>query len=209
MSNKETILLGYSGHAYVVIHCLTPEHNVVGYLEPEEKSQNPFELKYFGKETEINADDFKSQYFFPAIGSNELRKKFVAFIKEKNLRETRAIDDTAIVASLASIGKSTMIGPGAIVNPLAKIGIGVIINSGAIIEHECSIGDFVHVAPGTVLAGNVTVGEGAFIGANSTIKEGVTIGENAVIGAGSVVLRDVPANQTWAGVPAKNINHGK
>lgn len=31
---------------------------------------------------------------------------------------------------------------------------------------------------------------------------GVTIGENAVVGAFSFVKDDVPAGETWAGVPA-------
>ena len=33
----------------------------------------------------------------------------------------------------------------------------------------------------------------------------VTIGENAIIGAGSVVTKDIPANEVWAGNPARFI----
>ena len=33
----------------------------------------------------------------------------------------------------------------------------------------------------------------------------VTIGERAIIGAGSVVTKDIPANEVWAGNPAKFI----
>lgn len=47
------------------------------------------------------------------------------------------------------------------------------------------------------------VKKGAKIGASVTILAGVTIGENAVIGAGSVVTKDVSANTTVVGVPAK------
>jgi acetyltransferase-like isoleucine patch superfamily enzyme len=49
------------------------------------------------------------------------------------------------------------------------------------------------------------VKKGASIGSSSTILCGVTIGENAIIGAGAVVTKDVPANVTVAGVPAKVI----
>jgi acetyltransferase-like isoleucine patch superfamily enzyme len=47
------------------------------------------------------------------------------------------------------------------------------------------------------------VKKGASIGSSSTIMCGVTIGENAIVGAGSIVTKDVPANVTVAGVPAK------
>jgi acetyltransferase-like isoleucine patch superfamily enzyme len=45
--------------------------------------------------------------------------------------------------------------------------------------------------------------KGASIGSSATIICGVTIGENAIVGAGAVVTKNVPANATVAGVPAK------
>jgi len=45
--------------------------------------------------------------------------------------------------------------------------------------------------------------KGASIGSSATILCGVTIGENAIVGAGSVVTKDVPANATVAGNPAR------
>lgn len=43
------------------------------------------------------------------------------------------------------------------------------------------------------------------IGSHSLVMPGVTVGENAVIGAFSFVNQDVPAGETWAGVPARPI----
>jgi acetyltransferase-like isoleucine patch superfamily enzyme len=51
----------------------------------------------------------------------------------------------------------------------------------------------------------VKIGRNAFIGAHTTILKGSTIGENAVIGACSVVTGNIPANEIWAGNPAKFI----
>lgn len=53
----------------------------------------------------------------------------------------------------------------------------------------------------------VVIGNDVFIGAKSIILKGVTIGENSVIGAGSVVTKSVPANQIWAGNPARFIRN--
>ena len=51
----------------------------------------------------------------------------------------------------------------------------------------------------------VIIHDNVFIGAHSIILKGVVIGENSIIGAGSVVTKPIPANQIWAGNPAKFI----
>lgn len=51
----------------------------------------------------------------------------------------------------------------------------------------------------------VRIGNDVFIGAGSTILKGVSIGDRAIIGAGSVVTKSVPADEIWAGNPAKFI----
>jgi UDP-2-acetamido-3-amino-2,3-dideoxy-glucuronate N-acetyltransferase len=49
------------------------------------------------------------------------------------------------------------------------------------------------------------VKRGASVGSNATIMCGVSIGERAIVGAGAVVTRDVPAEATVAGNPAREI----
>lgn len=51
----------------------------------------------------------------------------------------------------------------------------------------------------------VTLKKNAFLGCNSVICKSVVIGENAIIGASSVVTKDIPANEVWAGNPARFI----
>ncbi len=52
------------------------------------------------------------------------------------------------------------------------------------------------------------VERGASIGSGATLLGGITIGRNALVGAGSVVTKDVPANTTVAGNPARIIKQG-
>ena len=51
----------------------------------------------------------------------------------------------------------------------------------------------------------IKIENNVFIGARSIILKGVTIGENSIVGAGSVVTKTIPANEIWAGNPAKFI----
>lgn len=55
--------------------------------------------------------------------------------------------------------------------------------------------------------GEVHIENDVFIGVNVCICNSVTIGEGAIIGAGSVVTKDIPANQVWAGNPARYIKN--
>ena len=49
----------------------------------------------------------------------------------------------------------------------------------------------------------VRIGNDVFVGTNAIILKGVTIGDRAIIGAGAVVSCDVPADEIWAGNPAR------
>lgn len=51
----------------------------------------------------------------------------------------------------------------------------------------------------------ISIEDNAFIGAHSIILKGVTVGRCSIVGAGSVVTHSIPANEIWAGNPARFI----
>ncbi|MGB1060198.1 MAG: acyltransferase, partial [Ketobacter sp.] len=52
---------------------------------------------------------------------------------------------------------------------------------------------------------DVILGRNVWIGANSCLLAGSRVGDNSIVGAGSVVTGEIPANEIWAGVPARKI----
>jgi len=203
------IIVGYSGHAYVVIDVLNSNNvKVSSYIEFEENQANPYNLEYIGSQKNDRViQQLKVIDYFIAIGSNKRRQEVYEELKENDiLPPINAIHKTSIIGNHVSFSNGILVGPGAIVNSHSQIGDGVILNSGSIVEHEAAIADYAHIAPGAVLAGNVTIGKRSFVGANSVVKQGITIGDDVIIGAGAVVLRDVPNGQTVVGNPAKKIN---
>ena len=200
------ILIGYSGHAFVVCGILqSAGKKVTGYCDVSEKESNPFNLVYHGTElSEQGLLALQHHDFFIAIGDNQIRTKVFQDLQAKNLLSINAIHVTAVIDTSANIAaNAVMIAAQVTINPLASIETGTICNTGCIIEHECKVGKFAHIGPGAVLCGNVTVGDGAFVGANAVIKQGISIGKNAMIGAGAVVLKNVPDNVKVVGVPAR------
>ncbi|WP_233247867.1 MULTISPECIES: serine O-acetyltransferase [unclassified Fibrobacter] len=55
------------------------------------------------------------------------------------------------------------------------------------------------------VTGGGRIGNKCVLGAGAVILGNITVGDNAKIGANAVVLKDVPANATAVGVPARII----
>ncbi len=200
------ILIGYSGHGFVVCGILTAAgKKITGYCDHEEKTYNPFSLPYFGREDSGAAQDAcKQNGFFIAIGDNSIRAKVYQKLAAQQLLPANAIHPSAVIDGTAVIApNAVMIAANATINPLAQIGAGAICNTGSIIEHECVVGDFAHIGPGAVLCGNVKVGSGTFVGAGAVVRQGITIGRNVMIGAGAVVVKDVADGTMVVGIPAR------
>ena len=99
------------------------------------------------------------------------------------------------------------------IHPGAKIGRRFFIDHGmgVVIGETAEVGDDVMMYHQVTLGGtgkecgkrHPTVKNGVTIAAGSKILGAITIGENAKIGANSVVLKNVPANATVVGIPAR------
>lgn len=200
------ILIGYSGHSFVVIGILQAMgKTVTGYCDVEAKQFNPYSIVYHGKELdEPGIGYLRGNEFFIAVGDNSLREKIYSKVSKLGPLPINAIHPAAVIDPHAVIAPhGVMISAKAVINPLARIGNGVICNTGCIIEHECVVDEFAHVGPGAILCGNVQVGQGSYVGAGAVVRQGIRIGANAMIGMGAVVIKDVADGETVAGNPSR------
>ena len=89
-------------------------------------------------------------------------------------------------------------------------GVGVVIGETAIIGNDVIIYQQVTLGGVSTSKGkrHPTVGDNVVIGAGSKVLGNITIGKNSKVGANSVVVKDVPADSTAIGIPARVLKRG-
>lgn len=140
----------------------------------------------------------------------------------------RGVARRAIVERLATLdvdaGRfATLVHPDVRIPASCRVGVGSVLLAGVVLTADVRLGDHVVVMPnvtmthddvvadyatltaGVSLAGDVVVGAAAYLGMNAAVREHVRIGAGATVGMGAAVLTDVPAGETWAGVPARRL----
>jgi len=91
---------------------------------------------------------------------------------------------------------STIVGSGTKLDNLVQIG------------HNCKIGQNCAVSATTAIAGSVVLGNWVQIGGNVGIVPHVVIGDGAKIAAKSGIMNNIPAGESWMGLPAVPIKEG-
>ena len=137
---------------------------------------------HIGKNVSLNSADWAN----PIGSGNHIWIQIIGRESSLSIGDETGISNTAITcATKVEIGKQCLIGSG------------------------CKIYDTdFHILPiqgkeKRINSAPIIIEDRVFIGAGSTILKGVRIGENSVVGAGSVVAKDIPANEVWAGNPAR------
>lgn len=123
-------------------------------------------------------------------------------------RYTALIHPRVVLPGGCSLGVGSIALDGVVLTADVEVGRHVVLMPHVTLTHGCTVRDFATLCAGVSLGGDVEVGEAAYVGMNASVREGVRIGAGATVGMGSVVLHDVPADETWVGVPARPIRTG-
>ena len=145
----------------------------------------------------------------------------LADVQTENIGEDTMIWQFCVILKDAKIGKNCNINCNVFIENDVIIGDNVTIKPGVQIWDGISIEDDVFIGPNVTFTNDLfpqsrqknfslkktIIKKFATIGANATILGGITVGENVLVGAGSAVTKDIPANEIWAGNPAKFLKY--
>lgn len=101
------------------------------------------------------------------------------------------------------VGARTCIDRGALGD--TWVGRGTKIDDGAYIAHNVAVGTQCLIMAQALLCGSCAVGDRAEISPGAIIRDKVRVGAGARVGLGAVVVKDVPAGETVAGIPARSL----
>ena len=124
MLDNKNVIIGYSGHAYVVAESFLSRGNILSYYtDLKEASNNPFNLSYLGFESSANFKGWGMPLnYILGIGDNNLREKAANLILSKSMQLVSVIDSNALISKSAYIGLGVFASKGVLVNAFSKIG---------------------------------------------------------------------------------------
>lgn len=141
-------------------------------------------------------------------GKGWVRERIIARLDRLGITSSRfatVIDPRSMLAEDTVIGRGSILLAGVVATAQVEVGDHVVCMPGVVLTHDDRVESFVTLCAGVVLGGTVTVGRSAYLGMAASVREGRSIGAGSTIGMGAAVVTDVPAGETWAGVPARRL----
>jgi len=150
------------------------------------------------------------------IGENAIIRSGTVIYSDVSIGNNFKTGHNALIRENTTIGDNALVGTGCVVDGNCKIGNNVMLETGAYVTAHTIIEDDVFMGPWSVTTNDkyMRVGlqlkgpvikRGARIGANATILPDIVVGERAVVGAGAVVTKNVEADTTVVGNPAREL----
>jgi sugar O-acyltransferase (sialic acid O-acetyltransferase NeuD family) len=163
-------------------------------------------LPYLGSSADLNATAEPLAVAL-AVGNPSRRAAVVSRLTAPQLSFPALVHPSVALAAhqRIALGAGCIIQQGCILTCDIVLGCFALLNLGCTVGHDAALGDFCSLMPHANVSGAAQLGAGVYLGTNATVIQGVRVGENTILGAGAVAVRDLPANVTAVGVPARII----
>lgn len=213
---KKLFILGCGGMAKELSFAIeeinrslpSPAWDIVGYISDESDKV----AKFHGKYKCVGNDDYllslkEECALAMGIGTPSVMRKVYEKYKSHprftfpNLYHPSVVMDR----ERCKVGEGNLFLAGTVFTTDIQIGSFNIFNRNTSCGHDSIIGDFCVVNPGSILSGGVVLEGQNLVGVGASILQYLRIGKSATVGAGAVVTKNVDAQDTVVGVPARSM----
>lgn len=207
---KDIVIIGAGGFGREVawliedINKVNKQWNLLGFIDDndEVQGQNLNGYEVLGK---LDWLMDKEVSVVNAIANPIIRKQIMDQLKNSSNTYPTLIHPNVVYSETVEFGEGNIICAGNILTVNIEIKNHVIINIDSTIGHDAIINDYCTILPSVNVSGHVHLEECVTVGTGSAIIQNVPVGKNSTIGAGAVVTKEIPANCTAVGAPAKPI----
>lgn len=209
---SELILIPASGLAREVLAMVrsSGQFDVVGLLDDDKRLAGGTVDGAPVLGTIDDAPAYLHAFVLVCLSSGRSRESVVDRLTVMGLPEERyatAIDPSVECPEGCRIGRGSILLRNVTLTASVTLGSHVVAMPSVTFTHDDDVADFATFDAGVSLGGRVRIGRAACLGMNASVREGTSVGAYAKVGMGAAVLRNVPDGETWAGVPARGIDH--
>jgi sugar O-acyltransferase (sialic acid O-acetyltransferase NeuD family) len=219
MDGRPLVLVGASGLAVEVAECVRRQGRAVrGCFDDDPAlagTSLPGGVRVLGTTDSLATHEAVSNGELGAlvlcIGHGSDRRRVVGRLAAMGFgpeRFTTVLDPSVVLPVGCHVGPGSVLLAGVVVTAPISIGAHVVVMPHVTLTHDDVVGDYVTLAAGVSLGGGVRVESEAYVGMNASVHPHRTVGARSTLGMGAALIHDLPAGETWAGVPARLLSEG-
>ncbi len=211
---KRVVIIGAGGHARDTawhareVNRRTPTFDVLGFVVSDLTRLGPHDSPVLGDETWIDEHRQEIHGLVLGIGSPRARAQVAARLQERfpELEWPTIVHPSALLDwNTLQIGRGVLVGAGVIGTVNVRIEDFAVLNPTVTLGHEAVVGTCSVMNHAAGLSGGTVLEREVLVGTGARVLQYRRVGAQAQVGAGAVVTKDVPAGETWVGIPARRL----